>query len=57
MLIPPTSEVPPAYLRIRKSPQDLLPLRWWSGSCERSSCTDPDASDHQLAPTLSIYYG
>lgn len=57
MLIRRTSEVPPNYLRSLNSPQDLLTLRWWSGSCECSSCIEPDASHHQLAPTLLIYYG
>ena len=58
MLIRRTSEVPPDFLRSLDSPQNLLPLpmveRLLGG---RSSCTDPVASDHQLAPTLLFIYG
>lgn len=58
MLIRRTSELPPAYLRSLNSPQDLLTLRMVERLLsERSSCTEPDASAHQLAPTFLIYYG
>ena len=58
MLIRRTSEVPPDYLRSLDSPKNLLTLpmveRLLGG---RSSCTDPDASRHQLAPTFLFIYG